>query len=209
MHLLEDFAILECVARARRCLGAIREQPPAAIRRARQVRGIHIQPGAVGGPQVVAGPEVVRMAERQFGRDMPFGQQPLPPIEVGQHRVEQPRTLRDARFDCLPLRGRQYERQRIQRPGPVGALRVGVDVVGDAVLDHQAARQLERAAHGVGRFVGAQTVDERPPVRAHRALRVGQLVVSLEVRRLENRAHVICRHASDFTQVQGEREFDV
>ena len=85
MHLLEDFAILERVARARRRLGAIGEQPPAAIRRARQVRGVHMQPGAVGGPQVVAGPEVVRMAERQFGRDVTLGQQPLRPVEVGQH----------------------------------------------------------------------------------------------------------------------------
>ena len=50
MHLLEDLAILERVARAGRRLGAIREQPPAAIGRARQVRGIDVQPGAVGGP---------------------------------------------------------------------------------------------------------------------------------------------------------------
>ena len=85
MHLLEDLAILERVARAGRRLGAICQQPPAAIRRARQVRGIHVQPGAVGGPQVVAGPEVVRMAERQFGRDVALGQQPLRPIEIGQH----------------------------------------------------------------------------------------------------------------------------
>ena len=50
MHLLEDLAILERVARARRRLRAIREQPPAAIRRARQIRGVDVQPGAVGGP---------------------------------------------------------------------------------------------------------------------------------------------------------------
>ena len=112
---------------------------------------------------------------------MPFGEQALRAVEIGQQRVEQPRTLRDARLDGLPLRGRQHERQRIQRPGPVGALRVGVDVVGDAVLDDQPARQLERAAHRVGRFVGAQAVDERPPVRAHRALRSSQLVVASQV----------------------------
>ena len=149
------------------------------------------------------------MAERQLGGDVALGQQPLRPIEIGQQRVQQPRALRDARFDGLPLRGRQHERQRIQRPGTIGALRVGVDVVGDAVLDDEPARELERAAHGVGRIVGAQAVDERPPVRAHRALRVGQLVVSLEVRRLENRAHIIADHASDFTQIEREREFDV
>ena len=149
------------------------------------------------------------MAERQLGRDVTFGQQPLRAIEVGQQRVQQPRALRDAGFDGLPFGGRQHERQRIQRPGPIGALRVGVDVVGDAVLDDEPARQLERAAHGVGRIVGAQPVDERPPVRAHRALRIVQLVVALQVRRFENRAHVICSHASDFTQVQREREFDV
>ena len=136
------------------------------------------------------------MAERQLGRDVTLGQQPLRAVEVGQQRIQQPRALRDAGLDGLPLGGRQHERQRIQRPGPVGALRVGVDVVGDAVLDDQPARELERAAHGVGRFVGAQTVDERPPVRAHRALRIVQLVVSSQVGRFENRAHLTtCRHA--------------
>ena len=49
VHLLEDLAILERVARARWRLRAIREQPPAAVRRARQVRGVEVQPGAVGG----------------------------------------------------------------------------------------------------------------------------------------------------------------
>ena len=150
------------------------------------------------------------MAEGQLGGDVTFGQQPLRAIEVGQQRVQQARALRDARLDGLPLRGRQYERQRIQRPGPIGALRVGVDVVGDAVLDDQAARQLERAPHGVGRFVGAQPVDERPPVRAHRALRVGQLVVALAGPAGSRTARMsFAVHASDFTQVQREREFDV
>ena len=68
MHLLEDLAILERVARARGRLRAIGEQPPAAIRRARQVRGVDVQPGAIGGLQVLAGPEVVRMAEGKLGR---------------------------------------------------------------------------------------------------------------------------------------------
>ena len=210
VHLLEDLAILERVARAGRRLRAIRQQPPAAIRRARQIRGVDVQPGAVGGPQAVAGPEVVRMSERQLGGNVAFGQQPLRSVEIGQQRVQQPRALRDARFDGLPLRGRQDERQRIERPGAVGALRIGVDVVGDAVLDDQPARQLERAAHRVGRIVGAQAVDERPPVRAHRALRVGQLVVAVEGPAGSRTARMsFTAHASDFTQIQREREFDV
>ena len=150
MHLLEDLAILERVARAGGRLRAIREQPPAAIGRARQIRGVDVQPGAVGRPQVVAGPEVVRMSERQLGGHVALGEQPLRPVEIRQQRVQHARALRDARFDGLPLRGRQHERQRIERPGPVGALRVGVDVVGDAVLDDEPARELERAAHRVG-----------------------------------------------------------
>ena len=149
------------------------------------------------------------MAERQLGGHVAFGQQPLRAIEIGQQRVQHARALRDARFDGLPFGGRQHEGQRIERPGTIGALRIGIDVVGDAVLDDQPARELERAAHGVGRIVGAQPVDERPPVRAHRALRIVQLVVSSKVGGLENRAHVIYSHASDFTQIERERELDV
>ena len=131
------------------------------------------------------------MAERQLGGQVALGEQPLRAIEVRQQRIQHPRALRDAGFDGLPFGGRQHEGQRIQRPGTIGALRVGVDVVGDAVLDDEPARELERAAHGVGRIVGAQPVDERPPVRAHRALRIVQLVVSFKISGLENRAHII------------------
>ena len=45
--------------------------------------------------------------------------------------------------------------------------------------------------------------------RAHGALGVVQLVIPSKIRRLENRAHVIYSHASDFTQIEGEREFRI
>ena len=133
------------------------------------------------------------MAERQLGGHVPFGEQPLRTVQVRQQRIQQARALRDARLDGLPLGRRQHERQRIERPGTIGALRIGVHVVGDAVLDDEPARELERAAHGVGRFVGAQAVDERPPVRAHRTLRIVQLVVASQVGGFEN-----CAHLTDF-----------
>ncbi len=170
MHLLEDLAVLERVARARGRLRAIGQQPPAPVGRARQVRGVHVQPGAVERPQALAGPQVVRVAERQLGRHVTFGQQALRTVQVGEQRVQQPRALRDAGLDDLPLGGRQHEGQRVQGPGPIRALRIRVHVVGDAVFDDEPARQLQRTAYRIGRFVGAQPVDERPPVRAHRAL---------------------------------------
>jgi hypothetical protein len=116
MHLLEDLAVLERVA-APEGAACDRQQPPAAIRRARQVGRIDVQPGAVGGPAAVAGPEVVRMAERQLGGHVAFGEQPLRAVQVREQRVQQPRALRDAGLDGLPFGGRQHERQRIQRPG--------------------------------------------------------------------------------------------
>ena len=118
------------------------------------------------GLQIMAGPEEVRMAEGQLGRNdalRPAGaagrRDPRAAHSAAVARCATPASM------ALPLRGGQHERQRIQRPGTVGALRIGVDVVGDAVLDDEPARQLERAADRVGRIVGAQPVDERPPVR--------------------------------------------
>jgi len=70
--------------------------------------------------------------------------------------------------------------------------------------DHRRVSSSERT-HGVGRIVGAQPVDERPPVRAHRALSIGQLVVSSKISGLEYGAHFTIAHPSDFTQIESER----
>ena len=212
MHLLEDLAILERVARARRRLRAIGEQPPAAVGRARQVGGVDVQPGAVGGPQVVAGPEVVRMAERQLGRDVPFGEQALRAVEIRQQRIEQARALRDAGFDGLPFGGRQHERQRIERPGTIGALRVGVDVVGDAVLDDEPARELERAAHRVGRSSARRRSMSGRQCGRIAPWRIVQLVVASQGRRArEPRAcHVAITHQTlRRSSVNGNSAFGV
>ncbi len=133
-HLLDDLAILQRIAGAGRGLSAIGQHPPAAIRRARQIHRVDVQPGASRGHHAMRRPEEIGMTEGQFGRHHAFGNQPLRTIQIGEQGIQHARALRHALFDLAPLRGTDHQRQRVQGPGAVGALGVGVHIVGDAVL---------------------------------------------------------------------------
>jgi len=65
-----------------------------------------------------------------------------------------------------PFLGGNDEGQRVQFPGPVGALGVGVDVVGDAVFLDTPLHEGQAVAHLLRRGA-VEMVEKRLPVRAH------------------------------------------
>jgi hypothetical protein len=120
------------------------------------------------------------MAERDLGREPALREQLLPAVQIAQHSVQQARALRDARLDPPPLRRAQDERQGIENPRAIPALRVGVYIVGDAVLDDHAPREFGGAPRSL-RVVLEHAVDERLPVIADAAFAVQQLVEAADV----------------------------
>ena len=74
-----------------------------------------------------------------------------------QDQVEEPGPLDQPGFETAPLVGRHDERDHVELPRPVDALRVAVDVVGDAVLADGAAR----AVAARGELLRAQRLDAR------------------------------------------------
>ncbi len=173
----DDLPVLERIARTGRRLRAIAEHPPAPVGRAREIDGVDVQPRAAGRAARRGRPQEVRMTERQLRRNDALREQLLRAVEIGEQRIEQLRPLRDARLDPPPLARRNEERQEIERPRTIAALRIGVDVVGDAVLDDEPARKLDAAARGIGP-IDPQPLDQRAPVRADVALVIEQLVVA-------------------------------
>ena len=117
-----------------------------------------------------------RVAEHQRRRQLPFAQQPLRTVEIAQEQVEDACSLNQRRLEVIPLGGRHEQRNHVERPRPVNAFGIAVDVVGDAVVANRAlgvlpprrqlvtAERLERSHEGV-------------VVRAEFAVRCDQLVV--------------------------------
>ena len=103
------------------------------------------------------------------------------PVKIREQRFEHARALRNTFLDLAPLVLREHQGQWVECPRPVCALRIGVDVVGDAVLDDQPPREFQRAARGIVRLVGGQTLNKRPPVRAHRAVFIEKFVVAARI----------------------------
>ncbi|MNZ74402.1 hypothetical protein D3C78_928500 [compost metagenome] len=64
----DDLPVLQRIAGAGRRLGAVGGDPPAAVRRPRQVHRIQVQEGAARRLHALAGPEEVVVAEHQLGR---------------------------------------------------------------------------------------------------------------------------------------------
>ncbi len=122
------------------------------------------------------------MAEHQLGGQQAVGEQLLRAVDVGEHRVEQARALDDAGGDALPFLGADQVRQQVQRPRPVGALGVGVDVVGDAVFENLPIEQ-RLALFQLRRAAALEVLVKLVPVRADPAARIEQFVISPRVRR--------------------------
>ena len=153
-HARDDDAILERVAGARGRLGAVAEHPRSApSAAAHQVGGVQVQAAvAAARLDAVARAQEARVAEHQLGRQQPSSSSALRAVQIGQQRVEQPRALGQARLDAPATRSADDQQRDRRAPGPLHALRVAVDVVGDAVLVDQllglvpAPRELGRAA---------------------------------------------------------------
>ena len=115
----DDEPVLERVARARRRLRAVVDDPPAAVGRARQVGGVLQQVATAGRPQALGGGEEAAVAEDHRRRDRAALQQRLRAVEIAEDAVEQVGALLDAGGDRLPLVGRQHERDRVDLPWPI------------------------------------------------------------------------------------------
>jgi hypothetical protein len=110
------------VASAGGRLGTVGDDPPAAVRRARQVGRVEVQVGVAGWLDALAWPEEVVVAVDQRRRQRAVLEQFLFAVEVAKNGVEQAGTLLDrARRPVATRRRRQNQRQRVEFPGPVGA----------------------------------------------------------------------------------------
>ena len=174
-HARDDEPVLQRIARARGRLRAVVDDPPAAVRRTRQVGRVVKQVHPTRRPDTLHLVEKAAVAEHHRRRDRAAAQQILRAVDVLEHAVEQLGALRDAGLDLGPLGGCDQERQRVDFPRPVGALGVGIHVVGDAVLADLALHQRQRVAH-VRPFARGEPLHERAPVRARLARRSEHLV---------------------------------
>ena len=123
----------------------------------------------------VTGPQERRVRQRERRRQQSAAQQLLPSVQIEQDQVEQPRALRQSFLEVTPVRRRDQERHHVELPGPIHALGVAVDVVGDAVLADGAARVVA-ARRELVRAERLEALDERVTVRPQRACRRDHLV---------------------------------
>jgi len=175
--------------------GCLADLPPGLLRRCEPVRspGVYQRqrhmPGRWFSTTTGGFLEYESLLERDwmllldFDREVEwFCEQPLRPVQIREQRIEHARALHDTFLDLAPFILRDDEGQWIKCPRPVGALRIGVDVVGDAVLDDQTPREFERAARAIVRLIGGQTFNERSPVRTHGALCIEKFIVAARIR---------------------------
>ena len=171
----DDEPVLERIARPRRRLRAVADDPPAPVGRAREVGGVLQEVAPADRVQPFGRREEAAVAEDHGGRDRAALHQRLRAVKIAEDAVEQLGALLDPRRDAVPFLGRQHERDRVDFPRPVHALRIGVDVVGDAVLADLALGERQRVAH-VALVALGERAHERVPVRPRPAGGGQQLV---------------------------------
>ncbi len=179
-HARDDQAVFQRVARPGRRLGAVRDHPPASVRRARQVGGVQVQMHAARRRDAVRRAQEPGMPMHQRRGQQPLAHQPLLAVDVRQDAVEQGGALDHRGLDLGPLRVRDDQRQQVELPGPVGAAGIGIDVVGDAVLADLLLDLGQPLAHLLRRG-GHQRVEQRPPVLPRLVRRGEHLVVARRV----------------------------
>jgi len=172
-----DQAVFQCITGPGRRLRAVGDDPPATIRRARQIDRILVQPDTAGRLDALTGPQIAVLAIDQRWRQQAFGKQLLLAVEVGQNGIEQGCPLRDRSRDFGPLFCRDDQRQRVERPRPVGAAGIGVDVVGDPVFLDPSIDEIKATMHFVRRD-RVKMNEELPPVRTNSAVGIEHFIVA-------------------------------
>ena len=82
------------------------------------------------------------LSKTSSGGTWPSRTQAVGAVQVGEHGVEERRALDHRALDLRPLVPVDGERHQIHRPRPRAALRIAVDVVGDAVGANQLLAEL-------------------------------------------------------------------
>jgi hypothetical protein len=167
--------VLQCVAGARRCLRAVAEHPPMAVRGAADVDRIDPQTGTAGRRHADQRPQEFRIAGDDRGRQPALVHEVRRPVGVGQHRFEQFGALDQTGFERLPFRGVDQQRYMAQRPRPLGAGRILVHAIEHAGIVQVAIGGCE-APVDLLRPQRREHGEERPPMGAHAAVVVHHLV---------------------------------
>ena len=129
-----DLPVFQQVAQARRRLSALRQQPPAAIRAARQVKGGQAQVLTAHRRHALHGVQITRMALHQRGRQLALRQQVLRTVGVGHDVFKQTHALQHTGLNLLPTQRIHHQREQVQRPRALRPIGVGIDVVGNPVV---------------------------------------------------------------------------
>ena len=186
-HRVRDHAAVgQRIACARRRLRPVPVHPKASRRVPAHVAAVHEQLVPARDLDAAGRPDVAGMAEHQLRGQQALEDAAARPVQVGEHRVQQPRPLQQACLQRLPVGGGDQQRQPVEVPrarrrgiGPVGdRVTVVVDFdVGDAVVVHQAAHRgpqpLQPCAAALTDRVG-QFLPRGPDVAVH----VDELVVA-------------------------------
>ena len=136
-HPAQHFAVLERVAEAGRCLGAVAEDPPGTGRVAAEIgRGRHQRAGIVA-RAVGHDPGEARVRQHRGGGEDPVPEQGALAVQVDEHGVEELGPLGEPDLDFAPGRGVDDERHRVEPPGgrTFAGPGVGHPVVGEEPHD--------------------------------------------------------------------------
>ena len=101
-------------------------------------------------------------------------------VNVAQNEAQQFGALNDTFFDKAPLVGRNEQRNEIDLPGTADALRIAVDVIGDAVFA-DAALGAGKTFFQFVRAEFAQRLNETGPVAARRYAIGGQFIEHIRI----------------------------
>ena len=171
-----DEPVRERVTRARGNLRAVRDHPPLAVGRTREVGGVEVQEPATGRFAAVRRPQEIRLREHQRGRQPLRADQLLRAIGIGEDAVEERGALDEAGLQPPPFFRADDEGQRVELPRTFHAALIAIDVVGDAALVDEAARGLPASLDLAFAQLGKR-FEQQPVVRPHRAAGVEQFIV--------------------------------
>ena len=161
-----DGAVLQRVAGAGGCLGAVGEDPETAVGAPRKVRRIQGQARRRHARRDHAGAQEPGVRIHEIGGQQPIADQGTGAVEIGENEVEQLRALRQAGFDAGPFAAADQQRDGVESPGMIQAVRDAVDVIGRAVTaQHAHGVALSLAEHL--RTHGLERIDQVAPVRTH------------------------------------------